>query len=88
MIFDPKDNLTVKLHQWELLQAAEQKRLIRHAVEAQGAKRQFYSPLLAQLGRWLIASGWRLQMRHSNLSSIPDLPQMRQEPIRSASKML
>jgi hypothetical protein len=29
------------------------------------ARMRFYSPLLAQLGRWLEAFGYRLQMRYS-----------------------
>ena len=36
-----------------------------------GLKRmRFYSPLLAQLGRWLEAYGYRLQMRYSAAAEV------------------
>ena len=49
----------------DMVRTAQHDQLANLAATVGLARMRFYRPLLAQLGRWLEAYGYRLQMRYS-----------------------
>lgn len=66
-----------KLRQQDLMSQAERHRLAQEARTGR-LKFRFYHPVMARFGRWLVASGYRLQRRYGQLSEMPQVkPQVR-----------
>jgi hypothetical protein len=73
-----RDHKTYAQHRLaELRQQAAQERL---AEEVDRRVVRFYHPALAQVGRWLIASGYQLQRRYGELSETQPAVRVRTVP--------
>lgn len=61
-----------KFRQQSLMKEAEKHRLAQQ-MQTGRLKFRFYHPAMAQFGRWLVASGYRLQRRYGQLSEMPQV---------------
>jgi hypothetical protein len=52
----------------DMARTAQRDHLAKLALAVRMKRMRFYSPILAQLGRWLEAWGYRLQMRYGAVS--------------------
>ena len=61
------NEFTVKQKHNELLREADRLRLVRAALAGRRQHARFYAPVLARLGVWLVAWGWRLRVRYGSI---------------------
>ena len=61
------NELMVKQKHTDLLREAERQRLVRAALAGRRQHARFYAPMLARLGVWLVAWGWRLRARYGSI---------------------
>jgi hypothetical protein len=54
----------------DMARTAQRDRLAHLALTIPSQHMRFYSPILAQLGRWLEAYGYRLQTRYGTVSEV------------------
>lgn len=62
---DWHDYILAQQQHADRIQLAQELRVIRSLTNK--PTNAFYAPALARLGRWLIAWGWRLRARYSNV---------------------
>lgn len=72
------------LRQKELMREAEQERLANMARNQRRVVR-FYHPVMAQFGRWMVASGQRLQRQYGEFVDVPAPVQRAQKPARRSA---